>query len=130
MNIKWNQSGMPATLVSRLGQRNAFAEFKTVLSDAQNQVMTPVDAQAMARELVDSDGRAYVDMVRELSTELTKAKRELEAANRKYDRLVANLTKRGISIDKADTRTIEGAAQKTADAEWDEWNRKFESLLG
>lgn len=130
MNIKWNQSGMPATLVSRLGQRNAFAEFKTVLSDAQNQVMTPVDAQAMARELVDSDGRAYVDMVRELSTELTKAKRELEAANRKYDRLVANLTKRGISIDEADTRTIEGAAQKTADAEWDEWNRKFESLLG
>lgn len=130
MNIKWNQSGMPATLVSRLGQRNAFAEFKTVLSDAQNQVMTPVDAQAMARELVDSDGRAYVDMVRELSTELTKAKRELEAANRKYDRLVANLTKRGISIDEADTRSIEGTAQKTADAEWDEWNRKFESLLG
>lgn len=130
MNIKWNQSGMPATLVSRLGQRNAFAEFKTVLSDAQNQVMTPVDAQAMARELVDSDGRAYVDMVRELSTELTKAKRELEAANRKYDRLVANLTKRGISIEEADTRSIEGTAQKTADAEWDEWNRKFESLLG
>lgn len=120
---------MPATLVSRLGQRNAFAEFKTVLSDAQNQVMTPVDAEAMARELVDSDGRAYVDMVRELSTELTKAKRELEAANRKYDRLVANLTKRGISIDETDTRTIEGTAQKTADAEWDEWNRKFESLL-
>lgn len=132
MNIKWNQSGMPATLVSRLGQRNAFAEFKTVLNDAQNQVMTPVDAEAMARALVDGHGQAYVDMVRELSTELTNAKRELEIANRKYERLVANLAERGIAIEEADNRSVEETSQKTTDedAEWEEWNRKFESLLG
>ena len=123
---------MPATLVSRLGQRNAFAEFKTVLNDAQNQVMTPVDAEAMARALVDGHGQAYVDMVRELSTELTNAKRELEIANRKYERLVANLAERGIAIEEADNRSVEETSQKTTDedAEWEEWNRKFESLLG
>ena len=84
MNIKWNQSGMPTTLVSRLGRRNEFAEFKSVIREAQDQVMSPVDAEAMARELVDGDGRAYVDMVRELSSELKCARRELEEANRKY----------------------------------------------
>lgn len=131
MNIKWNQSGMPTTLVSRLGGRNAFAEFKTVLSDAQNQVMTPVDAEAMARELVDSDARAYVDLVRELSTELKNAKRERDEANRRYERLVANLAKRGVSIDEIEMPSGDTNPKKTPDqdAEWEEWNRRFESLL-
>lgn len=133
MKIKWNQSGMPTTLVSRLGQRNEFAEFKSVIRDAQNQVLTPVDAEAMARELVDSDGRAYVDMVRELSSELRNAKRDLEEANRRYERLVANLSARGISADELSSPSaVDRHPEKTIDqdAEWEEWNRKFESLLG
>ena len=123
---------MPTTLVSRLGQRNEFAEFKSVLRDAQNQVMTPVDAEAMARELVDSDGRAYVDMVRELSSELTNAKRELDAANRKYERLVASLVARGMSVEEFSSSSDKvQQSEKTGDqdAEWEEWNRRFESLL-
>ena len=133
MNIKWNQSGMPTTLVSRLGQRSEFAEFKSVIRDAQNQVMTPVDVEAMARELVDGDGRAYVDMVRELSSELRNAKLELEASNRKYERLVANLAARGISVDELSSSVSNVQQPETGsdrDAEWEEWNRKFESLLG
>ena len=133
MNIKWNQSGMPTTLVGQLGQRSEFAEFKSVIRDAQNQVMTPVDVEAMARELVDGDGRAYVDMVRELSSELRNARQELEAANRRYEWLVANLTARGISVDALASPETEAKQPETGidrDAEWEEWNRRFESLLG
>ena len=133
MNIKWNQSGMPTTLVSRQGQRSDFAEFRSVIRDAKNQVMTPVDAEAMARELVDGDGRAYVDMVRELSSELRNAKQELEAANRKYERLVASLTARGISVGEIPSASAvvrEPEETPDRDAEWEEWNRRFESLLG
>lgn len=127
---------MPVTLVSRLGARNEFAEFKTVLRDAQNQVMTPVDAESMARELVESGGREYVEVVRELTAALEGAKRELEAANRRYERLVADLERRGISLEEArpaPAETVAAAPEErpAVDArdEWDEWDRKFQALL-
>ena len=146
MKFNWDQTGMPVALVNRLGKRNEFAEFKTVLNDARNQILQPVDAESMARELVQSGGREYVDMVRELSTALTNAKRDLEDANRRYERLVAELARRGIRLDaERHSRRQPAAARKnppepatsraseTASAglsEWDEWNRRFQSLLG
>lgn len=143
MNIDWNQSGMPMPLVSRLGRRNEFAEFKSVLNDAGNQVMTPVDAEAMARELVESGGREYVEVVRELTAALANAKRELEDANRRYDRLTAELAQRGIVLGEGDAPALAeelpgGAADEPGEAdsaveprdEWAEWDRKFQSLLG
>lgn len=131
MNVKlnWKQTGMPVALVNRLGRRNEFAEFKTVLNDARNQILQPVDAEAMARELVESGGREYVDMVRELSTDLANTRRELEAANRRCERLVAELARRGIAIDEdRPERTVAAPADESS--EWDEWNRKFQALLG
>ena len=144
MKFNWNQTGMPASLVGRLTQRNEFAEFKSVLNDAQNQVLQPVDAEAMARELVASGGRPYVEMVRELSTALATARKDLEAANRRYERLAADLARRGIPLEEPPPRNADGpdgeATARTSDrrasppdgglAEWEEWNRKFESLLG
>ena len=141
MNINWNQSGMPMPLVSRLGKRNEFADFKSVLRDAQNQVMTPVDAEAMAHELVQADGREYVEMVRELTSALATAKNDLVAANRRYERLKAALERRGIAIDEDGAQPAEAersaevaaevpAASVTDSDEWDAWNRKFQSLLG
>lgn len=136
MKFNWDQTGMPVSLVSRLGRRNEFAEFKTVLSDARNQVMQPVDAEGMARELVESGGRDYVEMVRELSTELANARRELESVNRRYERLVADLAKRGISLVGEPETPPEGEPSAVSDpaadgiAEWEEWNRRFQSLLG
>ena len=136
MKVNWQQSGMPVTLVSRLGARNEFAEFKTVLRDAQNQVMTPVDAESMARELVESGGREYVEVVRELTAALEGAKRELEAANRRYERLVADLERRGIPLEEARPAPAETVAAAPAERpavdardEWDEWDRKFQALL-
>ena len=99
VKFNWNQSGMPVSLVSRMGRRSAVAEFKSVLNDAQNQVMVSVDAEAMANDLVESGGREYVEMVRALSADLANARKELEAANLRYERLVANLRQRGISLD-------------------------------
>ena len=61
--MNWNQSGMPAALVNRLGERRELAEFRSVLNDAQNQIVHPVDAESMAQELVKSGGRS-VDMGR------------------------------------------------------------------
>ena len=145
-NVKfnWDQKGMPVALVNRLGQRNEFAEFKTVLNDARNQILQPVDAETMARELAESGGREFVEMVRELSTALSNAQRELESANRRYERLVADLARRGIRMDgngaarrkSADSvGTADAAAARNDEppsgglSEWDEWNRKFQSLL-
>ena len=143
MKIDWEQSGMPVPLVTRLGPRNEFAEFKSVLREARDQVMTPVDAEAMARELVQSGGREYVEMVRELTTALANAKRELEAANRRYERLTAELAGRGVSIDEDPPRQPGAARSDGAAApdlperesaspadEWEAWDRKFQSLLG
>lgn len=133
---------MPTSLVSCLGQRNEFSEFKSVLNDAQNHVMQPVDVEAMARELVESGGREFVEMVRELTTDLANTKQELEDANRRYERLNAELERRGIRVEAEVVPTVGGSsaaepgeqrAQESAadaEAEWEEWDRRFQSLLG
>ena len=138
VKFNWNQSGMPVSLVSRMGRRSAVAEFKSVLNDAQNQVMVSVDAEAMATDLVESGGREYVEMVRALSADLANARKELEAANLRYERLVANLRQRGISLD-ADPpprqETPEAPVQESAPVaderdDWDTWDQRFKALLG
>ena len=138
VKFNWNQSGMPVSLVSRMGRRSAVAEFKSVLNDAQNQVMVSVDAEAMANDLVESGGREYVEMVRALSADLANARKEREAANLRYERLVANLRQRGISLD-ADPpprqETPEAPVQESAPVaderdDWDTWDQRFKALLG
>ena len=138
MKFNWDQSGMPVTLVSRLGQRNDFAAYKTVLNDAQNQIVTPVDAEAMARELAQNGarGREYVEMVQELTASLVNARKGLEEANRRYERLAASLAQRGIFVDEAviarpEAEPVIPVAESPSDVqtEWEEWNRRFESLL-
>ena len=138
VKFNWNQSGMPVSLVSRMGRRSAVAEFKSVLNDAQNQVMVSVDAEAMANDLVESGGREYVEMVRALSADLANARKELEAANLRYERLVANLRQRGISLD-ADPpprqETPGALVQEPAPVaderdDWDTWDQRFKALLG
>lgn len=132
---------MPVSLVSRLGLKSEFAEFKSVLNDARNQVMTPVDAEAMAKELVESGGREFVAMVKELTTALANTRQELESANRRYERLTAELARRGISLgDDIPARSEEEPAAESpapksdpaadSEAEWEDWNRRFQSLLG
>ena len=106
VKFNWNQSGMPVSLVSRMGRRSAVAEFKSVLNDAQNQVMVSVDAEAMANDLVESGGREYVEMVRALSADLANARKELEAANLRYERLVANLRQLGTAGDRPHDRPV------------------------
>ena len=138
VKFNWNQSGMPVSLVSRMGRRSTVAEFKSVLNDAQNQVMVSVDVEAMANDLVESGGRQYVEMVRALSADLANARKELEAANLRYERLVANLRQRGISLD-ADPpprqETPEAPVQESAPVaderdDWDTWDQRFKALLG
>lgn len=135
---------MPAALVSNIAQRREFAEFKTILNDARNQIVQPVDAELMAQELVESGGREFVEMVRGLTTALTNARQELEDANRRYERLVADLARRGIGLDDEGCRDPEssrpedttdsfgGKSESSPDdglAEWEEWDRRFRSLL-
>jgi len=142
MRFNWNQTGMPAALVSRLGQKNELAELKTVLHEAGNHVMRAVDAEAMARELLESGSRDVVEMVRDLTTALAHAERELESANRRYERLVEDLARRGIDITEESSRKPEVPDDKAVDlpsratvpsadpsAEWEEWDRRFQSLL-
>ena len=137
---------MPAALVGRLGQRREIAEFKSVLNDAQNQVMRPVDVELMAEELVKSGGREFVEMVRELTLSLSNVRSELENSNRRYERLVGDLRRRGISIAEdglaqpAAESSLEGPSKEVSSggskshedglAEWEEWDRRFRSLLG
>ena len=129
---------MPVSLVSRMGRRSAVAEFKSVLNDAQNQVMVSVDAEAMANDLVESGGREYVEMVRALSADLANARKELEAANLRYERLVANLRQRGISLDadpparqeKPEAPVQESAPEADEYDDWDTWDQRFKALLG
>ena len=122
-------------MVSRLGRREV-SEFKSVLSDAQNHVMRPVDVEAMAEELAKSGGREFVEMVRELTASLANARTELENANRRYERLVADLAKRGISIGESGDGASEEAPPREPKSilegmdEWEEWDRRFRSLLG
>ena len=139
MNFNWNQAGMPATLVSRLGRRNELAEFKSVLNDANNHVRSTIDAEAMAQELMESGRGDLVEMVRELTTSLANAERELENANRRYERLTADLARRGIRIEEPNGK--DEALKETPPPrepksilegmdEWEEWDRRFRSLLG
>ena len=143
--LNWNQTGMPSALVSRLGQRREIAAFKSVLNDAQNHILQPVDTEAMAQELVQSGGREYVDVVKELTAALETAKKELEDANRRYERLTADLARRGIriaedcpSLQVGDGSHVESPEddlseklKSSADeqAEWEEWDRRFRALL-
>jgi len=128
---------MPTSFVGQVRRRSTLSEFKSVLRDAQNQVMSSVDTESMAEALVESDGRNYVEMVRDLSRSLANAEKELEASNRRYERLVADLEKRGIRIDENglscdETRGPLSVTTANADVvdEWEEWNLKFQSLLG
>jgi len=137
VKVNWSQSGMPSALVSRIGQRNELAEFKSVLNEAGNHVMSPVDAESMAQDLVESGGRELVEMVRELTTALTNAEKELENANRRYERLTADLTRRGISIAEDSPVRQEPESPRREPKlildgieEWEEWNQRFQSLLG
>ena len=137
---------MPSALVSRLGQRREIAEFKAVLNEAQNQILRPVDAESMAQALAESGGREFVEMVKDLTTALTNARKELEDANRRYERLTADLVRRGIGVDEgartsqetegprgelpAETPSGEAKSAEDGLAEWEEWDRRFRSLLG
>jgi len=146
LKFNWNQQGMPAALVNHLGPRSELAEYKSVLHDAQDLVVSTADAEAMARELVQSGGREYVEMVRDLSSALSHAKKELATANLRYERLKAELSRRGIAVDEerlarteseregsgtaAQHPARESGAAAAGRSEWEAWNRLFQSLLG
>ena len=135
MNFNWNQAGMPANLVSRLGRRE-LTDFKSVLNDANNHVRSTIDAEAMAQELMESGRGDLVEMVRELTTSLANAERELENANRRYERLTADLARRGISTEESGDEAPKDPSRREPKSilegmdEWEEWDRRFRSLLG
>ena len=126
---------MPTTLVNRLGRRE-LSEFKSVLNDANNHVRSTIDAESMAQELMESGRGDLVEMVRELTTALASAEKELENANRRYERLAADLAHRGISIEESSDGTAEEPPPREPKSilegmdEWEEWDRRFRSLLG
>lgn len=98
--MNWNQTGMPSALVRRLGQNQDLAE-----------------------------------LVKDLTTELANTKQELENANRRYERLTADLAKRGIGIEEGEQPQKESSRKEPpspldGQAEWEEWDRRFQSLLG
>lgn len=135
MKFNWDQAGMPANLVSRLGRRE-LADFKSVLNDANNHVRSTIDAESMAQELMESGRGDLVEMVRELTTALANSERELENANQRYERLTADLTRRGISIEESREEVTKEPPPREPPSimegldEWEEWDRKFRSLLG
>ena len=135
MKFNWDQAGMPATLVSRL-ERRELSEFKSVLNDANNHVRGTVDAESMAQELMASGRGDLVEMVRELTTALANAERELAGANRRYEQLVADLARRGIRIGDSGEEEPEKPRPREPESilegmdEWEEWDRRFRSLLG
>ena len=135
MRFNWDQAGMPATLVSRL-ERRELSEFKSVLNDASNHVRGAIDAESMAQALVESGRGDLVEMVRELTTALANAERELGNANRRYEQLTADLERRGISIEESGAEVPEEPPPREPPSimdgmdEWEEWDRKFRSLLG
>ena len=135
MNFNWDQAGMPANLVNRLGRRE-LTDFKSVLNDANNHVRRTIDAEAMAQELMESGRGDLVEMVRELTMSLAKAEQELENANRRYERLTANLVRRGINVEESGNEAPEKPQPREPKSilegmdEWEEWDRKFRSLLG
>ena len=135
MKFNWDQAGMPANLVSRLGRRE-LADFKSVLNDANNHVRSTIDAESMAQELMESGRGDLVEMVRELTTALANAERDLESATRRYERLAADLARRGISIEESREEVPKEPPPREPPSimdgmdEWEEWDRKFRSLLG
>ena len=127
---------MPANLVSRLGRRE-LTDFKSVLNDANNHIRSTIDVESMAQELMASGRGDLVEMVRELTTSLANAERELENANRRYERLTADLARRGISIEESGKKAPEESPPPREPKsilegmdEWEEWDRRFRSLLG
>ena len=127
---------MPANLVSRLGRRE-LTDFKSVLNDANNHIRSTIDVESMAQELMASGCGDLVEMVRELTTSLANAERELENANRRYERLTADLARRGISIEESGKKAPEESPPPREPKsilegmdEWEEWDRRFRSLLG
>ena len=126
---------MPANLVNRL-ERRELTDFKSVLNDANNHVRSTIDAESMAQELMESGRGDLVEMVRELTTSLANAERELENANRRYERLTADLARRGISVEESGDETSKETPSREPKSilegmdEWDEWDRRFRSLLG
>ena len=135
MNFNWDQAGMPATLVGRL-RRRELTDFKSVLNDANNHVRSTIDAESMAQELMESGRGDLVEMVRELTTSLANTERELENANRRYERLTADLVRRGISIEESGGEAPKESPRREPESilegmdEWEEWDRRFRSLLG
>ena len=125
---------MPANLVSRLGRRE-LTDFKSVLNDANNHVRSTIDVESMAQELMESGRGDLVEMVRELTTSLANAERELESANRRYERLAADLARRGISVGESGDELQKEPPRREPKSilegmdEWEEWDRKFRSLL-
>lgn len=106
MKFNWEQSGMPASLVSRMGLENDLADYKSALANA---------------------------------------KQELDAANRRYEQLTADLARRGIplvdgtlpppaerqdDLDSGDPSAPEKDPGADGQAEWEEWDRRFRALLG
>ena len=126
---------MPTTLVSRLGRRE-LSEFKSVLNDANNHVRSTIDAESMAQELMESGRGDLVEMVRELTTALANTEKELENANRRYERLTADLARRGIGIEESGDEVPEKPRPREHRSilegmdEWEEWDRRFRALLG
>ena len=126
---------MPANLVSRLGRRE-LTDFKSVLNDANNHVRSTIDAESMAQELMESGRGDLVEMVRELTASLANAERELENANRRYERLTSDLARRGISIGESYDEAPKEPPRREPKSilegmdEWEEWDRRFRSLLG
>ena len=135
MRFNWDQTGMPTTLVSRLGRRE-LSEFKSVLNDANNHVRSTIDVESMAQELMESGRGDLVEMVRELTTALASAEKELENANRRYERLAADLERRGISIEESREEVPKEPPPREPPSimdgmdEWEEWDRRFRALLG
>lgn len=135
MKFNWDQAGIPANLVSRLGRRE-LTDFKSVLNDANNHVRSTIDAESMAQELMESGRGDLVEMVRELTTTLANTEKELENANRRYERLTADLERRGISIEESREEVPKEPPPREPPSimdgmdEWEEWDRKFRSLLG
>ena len=78
------------------------------------------------------------------SVALETAKRELEDANRRYERLVADLKRRGVGLveerkpesgdspeeQSADNPSCDSKSSEDGQAVWEEWDRRFRALLG
>ena len=142
--MNWNQTGMPSALVGQLVRRRESAELRSVLNDARDHIMQPVDVEAMAVKLMEAGCGDFVTLVKGLTEDLANAKRELENANRRCERLTAELAKRGIDIDGEEPQQS-GSGRPTAgpaeekkvppspldgQSEWEEWDRRFRALIG